>query len=362
MLNPEKIYKYQNSSIIKNSHNKGSSTFSNSSPIINKKNIPHEVPSKIITLLDFIKNKKKFVFHNSFDINWTKDFLAQKEIALMPINLEDDVEEEKKGKKFKKYNTKLFDSGNNSLNGKNKRKIDKVVVGKKNNSEKNHHYHKIKSPSTKKIKKSKYKNNLHSNKISNANSNLQKNIKNNIKKNMSNENINNGKKRFSIFEHHDSGKSDYLYKFIIENANETDDNFHKKFEKAIKEVETQTQNQIKDKNDKKSYIHNCHTSKLKKNKENDKNNIESQEKKRGSIFIFSENSKKLILNDSNILESSIIGENNVIISHEKDKIKNNIKKNGNNETKDVNIKFDEKRGNIELSKFNSLQSILNELV
>ena len=361
MLNPEKIDNNQNSSIIKNSHNKGSSTFSNSSPIINKKNIPQKVPSRIITLLDFIKNKKKFVFHNSFDINWTKDFLAQKEIALMTINLEDDIEEEKKEKKFKKYNTKLLDSRNSSLNG-NKRKIDKVVVGKKNNSEKKHNYHKIKSPSTKKIKKSKYINNFHSNQTNNINSNLKNNIKNNIKSNMNSENINNGNRRLSIFDHQDSGKSDYLYKFIIENANETDDNFHKKFEKAIKEVETQTQNQIKDKNDKKSYIHNCHTSKLKKNKENDKNNIESQEKKRGSIFIFSENSKKLMLKDSNILESSIIGENNVIISHEKDKIKNNIKKNGNNEKKDVNIKFDEKRGNIELSKFNSLQSILNELV
>ena len=361
MLNPEKIYKNQNSSIIKNSHNKGSSTFSNSSPISNNKNIPHEVPSKIITLLDFIKNKKKFVFHNSFDNNWTKDFLAQKEIALMTINLEDDIEEEKKGKKFKKYNTKIFDSGNNSLNGKNKRKIDKVMVDKKNNSEKNHHYHKIKSPSTKKIKKSKYINNCYSNKTNNIHSNLQNNTKNNIKSNKNSENTINGKKRFSIFEHHDSGKSEYLYKFIIENANETDDNFQKKFEKAIKEVETQAQNKIKDKNDKKIYIHNCPTSKLKK-KENDKNNFESQEKKRGSIFIFSENSKKLMIKDSNIGESSIIGENDVIISHEKDTIKNNIKKNGHNEKKDVNLKFDEKSGNIELSKLNSLKSILNELV
>ena len=48
------------------------------------------------------------------------------------------LRKKRRGKSLKKYNTKLFDSGNNSLNGKNKRKIDKVVVGKKNNSEKNH--------------------------------------------------------------------------------------------------------------------------------------------------------------------------------------------------------------------------------
>jgi len=52
----------------------------------------------------------------------------------------------------------------------------------------------------------------------------------------------NGNNKFFIFNHHDSEKSDYLYKFFIENANETDDNFNKKFEKVVKEVETKKQN------------------------------------------------------------------------------------------------------------------------
>jgi len=152
-----------------------------------------------------------------------------------------------------------------------------------------------------------------------------------------------------------------IYKFIIENANETDDNFNKKFEKVIKDVETQRQNQLKGKSNKKLYIRNFSTSKLKENKGSDKNYIGTQSRKGGSIFIFSENSKKMMLNDSNIGESSIAGENNVILPQEKDKVKNNIKIKGNNEKKDFDI-FVEKRGNIDKSKFNSLKSILKELV
>ena len=363
MLNLKKIDKSQNKSLLKINPNIGSSNFLIPSSFNNNKNISHEIPSKITTPLDFIKNKKKFIIHNSFDINGTKDFLAQKEIAMMTINLEDDIEEEKTGKKFKKSNTNLLDldSGNNSFREQNKRNIEQVVVSKKNNSEKKNSYSKIISPNSKKNKKSKYISNFHSNLNSNINSNLKNNIKSNIKSNVKSDNVNNRNNINFIFDHHDSENSDYLYKFIIDNANETDDNFNKKFEKVIKEVETQRQNQLKDKNDKKMYNRNFSTSKKKENKENDKNNIDSQGKKGGSIFIFSENSRKMMLNDSKIGESSIIGENNVIVSHEKDKIKNNLKKDRNNEKKDDNV-FDIKRGDIDKSKFNSLKSILKELV
>ena len=364
MWNLKKIDNIKNNSFLKKSPNRGSSTCSFSSSINNNKNISHEVPSKISTPLDFIKNKKKFVIHNSFDINGTKDFLAQKEIAMKTINLEDDIEEEKNGKKYTKYNTKLYDhdSGNNSLSEENKRKIDKVVVDKKNNNEKKNSYNKINKHSSKKNKKLKNINNFHNNLNSNINHNLKNNIKSKIKSNVDSENINNGNNKYFIFDNHDPEKSDYLYKFIIENANETDDNFNKKFEKAIKEVETKKQNQHKDKSDKKTYIRNSSTSKCKKNKENNKNNVESQGKRRGSIFLFSENTRKLMLNDINIGESSIIGENNDIILNEKGEIKNNIKKSGNNEKEDANIEFDEKRGNIDRSKFNSLKSILKDLM
>ena len=361
MLNLKKIDKNQNDSFLKNNPNRGSSTFSNSSSINNNKNISNEIASKIRTPLDFIKNKKKFVINNSFDINGTKDFLAKMEIAMKSINLEDDTEEKKMRKKYKTYNSKLFDhnSGNNSIYEENKRKIELVDIGKKNNSEKKNSYKKIFS---KKNKKSKNISNFHSNLNCNINHNLKNNIKSNIKSNVNSENINNENNKLFIFEHHDSKNSDYLYKFIIDNANETEDNFNKKFEKAIKAVETKKQNLLKDKSDKKMYIHNPCTSKLKKNKENDKNNIKTQGKKKLYTFLFSENSRKLMLKDSNIKESSIAGENNDIISNEKDEIKNNIKKNGNHQKDDVNIEFDDKRGNIYKSKYNSLKSILKELI
>jgi len=60
-------------------------------------------------------------------------------------------------------------------------------------------------------------------------------------------------------------------------------------------------------------------------KENGKSHNESKSKKCGSIFMFSENSRKMMINDSKIGESSIIGENNVMIYHEKNKINNNKK-------------------------------------
>lgn len=98
-----------------------------------------------------------------------------------------------------------------------------------------------------------------------------------------------------------------------------------------------------------------------KEKENGRSNNESKSKRCGSIFMFSENSRKLMINDSKIGESSIIGENNIMVYHEKDKNNNNIKNSGNNEKNDTNI-FYEKRGFIDKSKLNSLKSILNVLV
>ncbi len=208
MLNLKKIDKNQNNSFLKINPNRGSSTFSISSSNNNNKNISQKYPSKINTPLDFIKYKKKFIIPDSFDINGTKDFLAQKEIAMMTINLEDDIVEEKMEKRYKKLNTKCFNtnSENNSINEENKRKIDKVFNYRKNNSEKKNSYHKINNSNSKKNKKSKYISNFHSN----LNNNINSNLKNNIKSNMKTDNINNGNNRLFIFDHQDSEKSDYI--------------------------------------------------------------------------------------------------------------------------------------------------------
>jgi len=132
---------------------------------------------------------------------------------------------------------------------------------------------------------------------------------------------------------------------------------------VVKEVEIQKQNQLKSNksnNNKKIYIHKSSTNNMKE-KENGRSNNGSKSKRCGSIFMFSENSRKLMINDSKIGESSIIGENNIMVYHEKDKNNNNNKNSGNNEKNDTNI-FYEKRGFIDKSKLNSLKSILNVLV
>ena len=362
MLYLKQINKKKNNSFLKIIHNRSSSTFSISSSINNNKSISNEIPSKISTPIDFIKHKKKFVIPDSFDINGANNFLAEKEVAMMTINLEDDILEENMGIKFKKSNKNLFnlDSGNNSFLEENKKIENKIVEGEKNNNTKKTSNYKLINSTSKKKKKSKYISYFQSNINSNINSNSNSNFKNNIKSNLESNNDSNGNNKFFIFNHHDSKKSDYLYKFIIENANETDDNFHKKFEKVVKEVESQKQNQLKSNNNKKIYIHKSSTSNMKE-KENGRSNNESKSKRCGSIFMFSENSRKLMINDSKIGESSIIGENNIMVYHEKDKNNNNIKNSGNNEKNDTNI-FYEKRGFIDKSKLNSLKSILNVLV
>ena len=361
MLYLKKINKKKNNSFLKIIHNRSSSTFSISSSINNNKNISNEIPSKISTPIDFIKHKKKFVIPDSFDINGANNFLAEKEVAMMTINLEDDILEENMGKNFKKSNKNLFnlDSGNYSFLEENKKIENKIVEGKKNNNAKKTSNYKLINSTSKKKKKSKYISYFQSNINSNINSNSNSNFKNNIKSNLESINDSNGNNKFFIFNHHDSKKSDYLYKFIIENANETDDNFHKKFEKVVKEMETKKPNQLNVHKNKKLYIHNSSTSNMIV-KENGKSNNESKSKKCGSIFMFSENSRKMMINDSEIGESSII-ENDVMIYHEKDKINNNKKNIANSEKNEVNI-YNEKRGFIDKSKFNSLKSIVNVLV
>jgi hypothetical protein len=98
---PKKINKSKNSAIsVKKSQipkNNQENTSSIAASIIDSaKNISHEVPSKINTPIEFIRQGKKFVFLNSFDKNWTKHFLEQKEKALIEIKLDDRILEENK--------------------------------------------------------------------------------------------------------------------------------------------------------------------------------------------------------------------------------------------------------------------------
>ena len=51
-------------------------------------------------LLDFIKQKNRFIIKNSFDIKETREFLASKEVAMRVIKLNDEIVEEDKRNEF----------------------------------------------------------------------------------------------------------------------------------------------------------------------------------------------------------------------------------------------------------------------
>ena len=51
---------------------------------------------KNYNVVDFIKNKNKFILQNSFDIKGTREFLASKEVAMRAIKLSDEIIEEDK--------------------------------------------------------------------------------------------------------------------------------------------------------------------------------------------------------------------------------------------------------------------------
>ena len=79
------------------------SNFNTFSKVNNIKGISHELP-KIITPLDFIRQKKRFIIQDSFDIRGSKIFLKAKEEAMMEIKLDDEILEEIQDENKNKYN------------------------------------------------------------------------------------------------------------------------------------------------------------------------------------------------------------------------------------------------------------------
>ena len=235
------------------------SNFSTFSKVNNIKDISHELPT-MTTPLDFIRQKKRFIIQDSFDIRGSKIFLKAKEEAMMEIKLDDEILEEiKDGIKIKnKYNT------NSSF------------VKTKNDNKKFHREKKRTNTISPVLrKKSKYGKSKYSHFAKNIDEN-----KNNEKNENDVENI---------FIHNkldgDSKGSDYLYKFILENANETEDNFQKKFDKIIKEAE----NKQKNKNLKKAKYH----STLYENQGNDKIIIVPKSKEKETVFLILANKQKI---------------------------------------------------------------------
>ena len=185
----------------------------------NKKSTNNNITSskkKILNLIEFIKQKNKFFIQSAFDANGTREFLASKEVAMREIKINDEIIDENLTnlKKVK------FDSNNKIEYENNKNKNSpKIPNGKRTISpRKSRKSHKMKSTiqlfpkdniiEPKRTKKSKkFKHNKSNIIIFN-------------KENNDNDSIHND-----------------IYKFIIENANESEENFNKKLQKKLKKVE-----------------------------------------------------------------------------------------------------------------------------
>ena len=72
------------------------SSSNNNLTLFSKVNSKHDQQPKNINVVDFIKQKKKFIIEDSFDIKGTREFLASKEVAMRVIKLNDEIIEEDK--------------------------------------------------------------------------------------------------------------------------------------------------------------------------------------------------------------------------------------------------------------------------
>ena len=275
------------------------SNLSSFSKVNNIKNISHEMPI-MITPLDFIKQKKKFIIQDSFDKRGAKNFLKSKEEAMMEIKLNDEILEETKDKNKYNKNSSFVETKPDTNYSKNSDKIRKRTI--------------TISPVLRK-KKSKFgksKNNQFGKIIDDDANNIF----------INNKNLENSK------------GSDLVYKFILENANETEDNFQKKYEKIKKIAKNKQKNKNLDKNKYHTTIDN--------NQGNlPKFNSAKAKKKRISIFDFSEHAKNLMKN-AGLDESSISFSNDNNKKSAKRNSDNSIKNSGkkNNaflEQKDLNL-------------------------
>ena len=114
---------------------------SNNLILISKSESKHNKHQKNINVVDFIKQKKKFILQNSFDIKGTREFLASKEVAMRVIKLNDEIIEEDKINEEDSYIPGIYDTNvgdecnkmksdikkNNGISLKNKFRSNKEI-------------------------------------------------------------------------------------------------------------------------------------------------------------------------------------------------------------------------------------------
>jgi hypothetical protein len=179
-----------------------------------------------------------------------------------------------------------------------------------------------------------------------------------------NESNNNNNNNILIIDNKSIASKDinYFYKFIIDNANESDEKFYKSFEKIIEKYERESKKQIP--------VSKAFTSKdLVRSKEAVKNSSSKfcKTKAKDNNFIYSKKMKDLMINDNDIYLSSI-SNGYKVKKTAKNEIsnKNNNKlngKKGKKEKKGSIIIFSEKvKKFINDEKNDSIISVLNELM
>lgn len=358
-----------NGSIVKNgmipkTYQKYSSL--NNLSLITGKNKKYNAPKKCLNVIDFIKQKNKFYMENSFDFKGTREFLASKEVAMRVIRLNDEIVEEKKNnKECSQKNLLALDFyyyQENYKNNKSSKTTGKYSLSPRKPRKKNKKLslnEKETDPKKKSSKKTK-------DRISSKN----KNIKENSSYLGSNIEINN-----IIFDKKldNSDKDNYIYKFFIDNANETEDNFQRKLKKEIKKVEN-INKQSKEGNNNQRKSLSKRESKYKRPKRMNSVVVQKSSDNQ-SLFMFSEYNKNLMINDGISISTISLNNEKVCTSPNKknkkkikrqygsiqmnnNKIKERIKQNINKKVKDEKeIKNEEI-----ISDKDSIISILSDLI
>lgn len=272
----------------------------------------NQIYNKELNIYNFIKQKNKFFISNFFDEKESKKFMESKDLALKEIKLNDKIDN------YKNTNAKP----NNSPQLKNDGfKREKYLKKKSKNNEKN----------------------------------------NNNDKTNNNEGVN--CYLFNTINNceNDSNDNNYIYKFIIDNVDEPEDNFHQKLTKEIKRVETKKNNLTKQSND---YIGRAFTC----NKKIDKNSIKVYNSQKSNPklnhFNFNETTKNLMERED-IDVSSINGD--ILKSPEKKQTKIfeglEDKKDDSNKNILNEAQLDMNNNSIEInSSHESLMSILSGLI
>ena len=273
----------------KNVYQQGESISLNNLTLIPKKNIKLKPSKKIINVVDFIKQKKKFYIEDSFDIKGAREFLASKEVAMRVIKLNDEIDIDNKNQKEHSITNKnLINLGLNSAVDDFKKLKSSKIARKKTISPRK---------SRKKVKKMHLED--EENKVKSPKKRKEK-ISDNSSYMGSNGEPTGGKKSKDISNEED------IYKFIIDNESEPDDNFQQKLEKEIRKVESLKK--TKKKKDKNVEISRKSQSRkeLQLKRPKRMQSVVPRSKDSQSQFMFSEINKNMMKNDD--INISSIGE------------------------------------------------------